>query len=522
LPNVTRNLLGNFAGRGIGAGLGVLLIPVYVRILGVEAYGLVPFFLVVQMLLGILDLGMSPTINRQIAMRVTSDERRTEARDLLRTIEVFYWPLGVVIGAAFFAAAPLIAGRWLQSETLGVGTIETAVRLMGVTVALQWPFSLYENTLHGLQRIVEFNAISAGMAILRAAGAVLVLWRWPTITAFFAWQAAVSGVTAGMYAVNTWKYMPEGPRPAVRTQLLRDVRRFAAGMTLTLTLLLTLTYADRLLLSRILPLESFGYYGIATSLGAGLLYLMSPISLTVLPRFTELLARGEHDLLVRTYHLSAQLMTVVLTPVAFVIALFSREVMILWTRDAGIAERTSSLVSVLVLASLLFALVEIPYMIKLAQGRTRLAASTNLVLLVLYIPMLTIMAHRFGAIGAAFSLLALYSLKFLIWGQAVHTDVLRGEKWRWYVHDLVLPALAAAAVAVTARLVIPRGVFSSSGVFASSGLLASWLGGLLLLGLVVAVAASAAAAAAPLIRERAFSFATGFRTRLSARKGLDR
>ncbi|MDP9192148.1 MAG: flippase [Acidobacteriota bacterium] len=506
MPTVTRNLLGNFVGRGIGAALSILLVPVYIRFLGVEAYGLVGFFLILQSLTGFFDLGLSTTTNREIALRVADDQRRSEARDVLRTVESIYWPIGIAVGSIVFLAAPWIAHRWLQSNTLGTGVVQTVIALMGLTLALQWPYTIYDSALHGLQRIVEYNTIAAGMQIVRGAGAVLVIWLWPTIIAFFIWQMLVSCATVALLVNQTWRAMPEGPRPVIRLRLLTNVWRFAAGMLATVILYIILGYADRIILSRVLTLESFGYYSVAGMVSTGLLYLMAPISQTVLPRFTELLAKGRHEDLMRTYHLSAQLMTALLTPVALVLALFSYEVLTIWTRSPLVAGHTAGLVPFLVIGTLLYALVDVPYMMQLAQGRTRLAVRTNLAAVLFYVPLLFVMVHRFGAIGAAIAVLCLKSVRFLIWGVVAHNDALRAEKWRWYIEDIARPALAAAAVTIAARLLLSREAFASSVV------------GLLLIGAIITAAIAAAALAAPLTRARARDLRPLLRQRWAARR----
>ena len=492
-------------GRGIGAALSILLIPVYIRFLGVEAYGLVGFFLVLQTVVSVLDLGLSTTTNREIALRVVDEERRGETRDLLRTIEAIYWPIGIVIGWILIAFAPLIASRWLHPQALSVGTIETSIRLMGVTAALQWPYSVYEGVFHGLQRIVAFNAVAAGMQIVRALGAVLVVWYRPTITAFFVWQLVVSAMTAALLAIFSWRFMPSGPRPRVRLALVHDVWRFAAGMTATVALGVILSESDRIVLSRILSLERFGYYSVAKTVATGLMYLMAPISLTMLPRYTELLARNEPAQLARTYHLSAQLMTVVVTPVALVIAFFSRDLLAIWTRSDRIADRASMLLTVLATAILLKALTEVPYIMQLSQGLAKLAAYTNLASVALYVPLLAILAARYGAMGAALAMLGLHGAKFLIWGQVVHAHILPAEKWRWYFIDVLRPAMAAVTVVAIARLLIPRSFFVPV------------LSGLALLGMIVATAGVAAVAVAPLARSRAEALVPLFRQFVTGR-----
>jgi O-antigen/teichoic acid export membrane protein len=494
--------MGNVAGRGVVAALGILLVPVYIRFLGIEAYALVSFYVLLQTVFGVLDLGLGTTTSRELAIRVAHDERRGEARDVLRTLESIYWLIGVAIGVTIVAAAPFIASRWLQPEALDVATVQIAIVLMGLNAALQWPYTIYEGALNGLQRIFEYNTVYAGMQIVRHVGSVAVLWWRPTVTSFFVWQLVVSAATTTLLVLAAWKYMPRGAAPRVRMHVIAGIWRFAAAMTVTGTLGMVVSYADRVVLSRTLPLKTFGYYSVAATVATGLLYLMAPISLTFLPRFTELLAKKQYADAIRSYHLSAQLMTAALVPLAVVLAAFSREVLTLWTGSTVIAANASTIAAVLLCAILLYALMEIPYMFQLAEGRGTLAAYTNLIAVIVYLPMLAFMVRRYGALGAAVPLLILYAAKFLIWTHVVHTQVLRGEKWRWYVQDVFIPATAAVTVVLLARWQLPQSLFSTL------------LTGVPLLGAVVAAGAAAAAAAAPLTRRYALAVLPQLRRRL--------
>ena len=62
--SITANTLANFAGRGWAILLNLALVPVYLRMLGAEAYGLVAFSATLNGLCSLLDLGLTTTINR--------------------------------------------------------------------------------------------------------------------------------------------------------------------------------------------------------------------------------------------------------------------------------------------------------------------------------------------------------------------------------------------------------------------------------------------------------------------------
>ena len=61
-------LVANFVGTGWSAALQIICIPLYIRFMGIESYGLIGFYLMLQAILQILDFGMlAPTVNREMA-----------------------------------------------------------------------------------------------------------------------------------------------------------------------------------------------------------------------------------------------------------------------------------------------------------------------------------------------------------------------------------------------------------------------------------------------------------------------
>jgi O-antigen/teichoic acid export membrane protein len=171
--------------------LGLAVVPLYIKYLGTEAYGLIGFFATTQALLQLLDLGLSPTINREVA-RCSATNKMQEARSLLHTLSVVYWGMAFVIGLVILALAPLIATHWLQARALPLATISQALMLMGLVVACRWPVGLYMGALMGMQRVALSSMINTAFGTLSSLGTVAVLILVsPTIKAFFIWQALV-------------------------------------------------------------------------------------------------------------------------------------------------------------------------------------------------------------------------------------------------------------------------------------------------------------------------------------------
>src|SRR3954471_12957670 len=90
---IRANIAANMAGQAWAITLALFCTPFYIKLLGVEAYGLIAFFLAVQMLLQLLDLGVGATVNREMARSVGM--ATGELGPFVKTVESWYRILGI-------------------------------------------------------------------------------------------------------------------------------------------------------------------------------------------------------------------------------------------------------------------------------------------------------------------------------------------------------------------------------------------------------------------------------------------
>ena len=440
--------------------MGLVFVPLYIKFLGMEAYGLIGFFATLQGVFSVLDLGLGATLNRELARASAHPEQTERTRDLVRTLEFVYWGIAVIIGATVIGTGPLIAHKWLNPIGLSASTIEHVVVLIGLVIAFQWPMVFYSSGLMGLQRQMSNNVITSGIATVRGVGAVLVLWLVsPTIGAYFQWQLIMSVLGVAWFAIMLWMSLPQDRGKArFRMALLRSVWSFAAGMTGITVVTMALMQADKVLLSTLLPLEVFGYYTLAASVAGVSAFTAGPMFGALFPRFSQLVSQGDNKQLTTLYHRACQLISITVLPTMLVVALFSSELLLLWTRNPIIAERAHWLVSLLAIGTALNGLMTIPYALQLAYGWTRLAFTANVIGVALLVPLIFVLATQYGAVGAAVVWVLLNTGYILFGIPVMHRRLLKGEMGQWYKLDIGLPLAAALPVVLLARRFYPDGL----------------------------------------------------------------
>jgi len=218
---------------------------------------------------------------------------------------------------------------------------------------------------------------------------------------------------------------------------------------------LLVTQIDKVLLSRLLELEVFGYYAFASAIAGVIFTIVGPISQAVYPRMVELAISNDQLRLGEVYHRGAQLVTVLAAPVVMVLFFFSEDIVFVWTGNSALAGQTAPIISALVLGSFLNGLIWIPYHCQLAHGWTSLTLRMNFVAVVILVPAILWAVPRYGAVGAAWIWVALNAGYVVVGVQLMHRRVMQSEKWRWYLSDVLLPVSGSIAVLLAAKALQP-------------------------------------------------------------------
>jgi O-antigen/teichoic acid export membrane protein len=431
--------------------MGLAFVPFYIRHLGAEAYGLIGVFAVLQSCMSLLDLGLTPTLNREMARLRAGAHTTDSIRDLLRSLEMIYAGLAVLVIAIVWFSAAWLANGWLHGEGLSQTQVADAIKIMGFVLATRWLEQVYRGALQGMQDQVWLNAVLAALATLRWGGAYLVVaFGSSTISAFFVWQGAVSLTTTAVLVHRTYRVLPVPQRRAVFSiSALKEVYGFASGMFISAGLTLLLTQADKLVISKILPLAQLGHYMLAATAAGGLLQLVLPMNTAVYPRLTELVARKDVVALAVTYQRSCEWMAAVIVPPALLLAFFAQPALLLWTGDSHLADAAAPALSLLALGTLFNGLMNLPYMLQLAHGWTTLSVQVNALAVIVMAPAIIWAVPRFGPTGAACAWMVLNLVYVLVVAPLLYRRLLPAANWPWYAHAVAWP-LAAGAVPAAA------------------------------------------------------------------------
>lgn len=446
-----RDLLVNYFGYAWSALMSMAFLPLYIKYLGIEAYGLVGIYVSLQGWFALLDMGFSPTLNREMARYTAGLHTSQSINTLFRSMEVVFLWASVAICALVAGLSPWIARGWLNFNSLSVHSVTQALAITGAIIGLRWMVTLYRSALFGLHKQVWINVSNMFFATLRGAGAVGVLFFVsPTILAFFCFQVFAAALEAGVLLLKLRAELPTPPeKPRFEAGSLKGIRTFAAGMTVITIFATLMTQADKLILSKLLSLEQFGYYTLTVTIATVVTTLTVPLTNVALPTLNRLVPLREERTLARQYHLFSQVVTIGVVPVSLVISVFARPILMLWTRNPALSQAVSPILTIWIIGAALNGLTTMPYLLQVANGYQRIVIVAYGASVAVMVPCLILFAPSYGPVTAAWTWVTINLAYLFLAVPLVHRRFLPDELSRWYLLDVLLPSSVAGCVVAT-------------------------------------------------------------------------
>ncbi|HRN27608.1 MAG: oligosaccharide flippase family protein [Ignavibacteriaceae bacterium] len=432
-----KNIIANFFGTIWTALMSLAFIPYYIKLMGVESYGLIGFMASIQAVAILLDLGLAQSLNRELAKLSVKPNSGNSIANTVRTLEIIYWVIALFTFFIIFIFANVLGNNWLNSEHLSKTDLIQAIWIIGAVIAVRLPIALYTGGFNGLQLQVKLNFIISLFATLQGAGAIAVLIMIkPTIHIFLLWQLLVSFIQLIAMRYTLLNSFPPNVGGRFNKNIIISIWRFTAGLTgITLTSIL-LMQTDKIILSKILSLTHFAYYTFATTVAAIISRLTSPIFSAYFPKLTTLIAAKDEPDLIYNYHTGCQLVAIIIFPISLSLVFYSQQLLLFWTHDSALVSQTWRLVVILVIGSTLNGLMTLPYLLQIAHGWTKLTFYINMLLVAIAIPSIIYTTGIWGAIGAAWVWVGINVFYIFFSLHLMHRRLLIKEKWNWYFNDV--------------------------------------------------------------------------------------
>jgi len=455
----------------------IVMVPFYVKHMGVEAYGLIGFFAMVQSWFQLLDMGLTPTMARETALFVGGATKASRLCRLLRILEWIFIGIAILGGVVVFVGSSWISAHWLKVHHLPLSEIRRSIQLMSGIIALRWVCGLYRAAITGFEHLMWlslFNSIVTTARFFVVIPVFMLFGSGPIV--FFSFQLLLAFLELLLLVIKTYSLLPSSdndPSSALGWESVRALLRFSLGVAFVGSVWVVVTQVDKLILSKLITLGEYAYYTIAVLVASAITILGGPISSALQPRMTKLHAEGKHDDMFFVYRQATQLVGVMAGPSAVLLIFFPEKILWVWTVNPLLAQKASLVLSLYAIGNLLLIFSAFPYYLQFAMGKLKFHIIGSILFLIFLMPSIVWATRMWGSVGAGFTWLTANALYLAFWVPFVHCKFAKKFHFGWIANDVFKVIMPPIVVGIVAQHLIiwPHGRFETFIVISSTGLI---------------------------------------------------
>ena len=412
----------------------MITVPIYLRYLGPEAYGLIGFYTVIHTWMSLLEMGLGASLGRQ-ASHLIAVNKIQQYSNLFLLLEKIYLGIGFTAALIVISASGYLANDWLKIDKLEISAAQNSIMIMGVLLLFRWASGMYRSSVIGTNEHVELNAINIFIYTLRYIGGLLLIIYWSKdIEDYFIYQfiiGLVEAIILRLKLISILRNKGAMKRNDSSKVELKGTLKYALGIAYTSGIWVLVSQTDKLLLSTYLPLAEFGYYTIIILFMSAVRMSVGPISQTYIPRLTTFASKGELGPLYKNYvQLSKGI--VYLSGMAIVLILLNtKEIILIWTNNINAANWVVEYVFWFLIGSAFLAASAPLFFIQNAFGDLKIHTISSTIAMVVQVPLIYFSIQYKGVEGASYAWALFNFLGFIIMNIIVNRKFIKGKEFEW-------------------------------------------------------------------------------------------
>ncbi len=389
------------AARLLSAGLTLLSLPLAVRYLGAERYGIWATITTTVVWINLLDLGIANTLSNSISRAYALDDKISAARYFTNALLVSA-SIATIAGGAF----AIVWGRvdWMNlfnvSANVSASEVRDTVAVAAALMLLGLPCNLGAKLLAGYQELHRNNyAVCAG-AVASVVGLVLGIALGVSMPVLFVMSVGclTFASLANLVLVIAWSKPWLVPRRAlIDSSTSRELFRSGSSFFLIQVAAVVVFSSDNIVVSHYLGAAEVTPYSVTWRLVGLAAVLQSLIFPALWPAYSEAYAKRDYGWIRRTFSLIMTCTVALNLCCVAVLVVFGRVLIRLWAGPAAVP--AFSLLLAMGVWVLINGFMNVESCLLAALNRTREQAFLSIVAAVVNIALSITLVRHIGSVG---------------------------------------------------------------------------------------------------------------------------
>lgn len=414
---LSRNTLWNIVSQIVPSIVALVAIPLLLKGLGQERFGLLTICWMITGYFSLLDFGVGRALTQLIASRVQTSDEQSISKIIQSSLLV------TLVISIILTLILLLVKDYLIFSVLNVPKeLHRETHLAVILLTLSIPLMILSSSLKGvLESIQRFDLVNIVRAPATALSFVL-----PVITLSFSnelhWSLASLLFFRVLTVVFYWffcvRIFPsigrlKGLSNLMHWQTIKPLIHFGGWMTVSNVISPIMVQMDRVFIGNILTISAVAFYTTPYEMVSKLLILPGAVSGVLFPAFATMKSTQNSQKTTELLDVGVRTITLFVMPIVFLIVLFAPEGLSLWL-GPEMASHCITVTQILAFGFLFVSIAHAPFALLQAAGRPDITAKIHVFELIVYVPILILLTHKMGIEGAALAWFIRATLDFIL------------------------------------------------------------------------------------------------------------
>jgi len=396
---IARNTLLNLIGLALPLLVGVVTIPLVVRGLGTERYGLLSLAWVVLGYFTIFDLGLGRATTKYVSEALSKGEA-DQVPQIVWTAATFQAILGLLGGLVLFGITDVLIENVLNIPPELMGEARDTLYLLALSVPLVLLSISFGGVLEAAQRFDLMNLVRMPSSILTFILPLVGLYMGLGLPGIVVLILLARLGTLAVFIFFDLRIVPEMKKYSISFARFYHLFSYGGWVMITSIVGPILVYLDRFLIGSLITIAAVTYYTAPYEAVTRISIISSSLSATLFPAFSAMEGVRDRQKLGLFFARSIKYVFLICGTIVALVIVFAKEILQIWLGTDFVIESTLSM-QVLALGVLINSLAYAPFSLLQGVGRPDLPAKFHLIELPIYFGIAWVLVSEYGILGAA-------------------------------------------------------------------------------------------------------------------------
>lgn len=396
---LARNTIINLIGLSLPLFVGIIAIPLIIRGLGTDRFGILSLVWIILGYAGVFDLGLGRATTKFVASALSQGEKNA-VPSIFWTAVVSQLILGTIASILVILLTPFFTQKIIKIPEALVSEARTSFYLLALTVPVVLLQGSFSGLLEVLQRFELINAVkvpASALTFIIAAIAPTFGFGLPTVILLLFVSRIIAASVLLIFCLRIFPFLRS--RLILVPKLLRHLLSFGGWVTISNVLAPLLVYLDRFLIGSLHSVGEVAFYTAPYDIVTKLWILPTSLVMTLFPVFSSLDKKSKEDLN-SLFTSSLKYLLIIMAPIILILSLLAKKILWFWL-GPEFALRSSFVIQLLSWGVLINSMAHLPFTLLQGLGRPDLPAKFHLIEVPLYTSLAWYLINRMGINGAA-------------------------------------------------------------------------------------------------------------------------